>query len=282
MTPSNRPDPAARVNEVANRIKDRILSALHLGRIRSGDRLPSIRRISEELGVDHRLVARAYERIEEEGLVEIRGRSGIYLIEPKLVGRGVLEATAQWVAAVLAEAWSRQIGLPDFAELVSHCTGSGVKCTCVDSVEDHTVAFCAELNEDFGLKTRSFQLAHDAEGALKNEAELEDALEWCDFVATTAFVSAEVRRLADPLHRPTVVITVHPEMLRIVEATFAEGPVTVVVADPGYGERLKLHFGKLPSGEDHVRVYPRGGFRDGGDGSVAATFHDASGSTKVG
>jgi DNA-binding transcriptional regulator YhcF (GntR family) len=255
MAPTNRPDPTTRVTDVANRIKDRIFSSLHLGRTRHGDRLPSIRQMAEELAVDHRVVARAYQRLENEGLVEVRGRSGIYLIEPASVGRSVMAATAQWVAMVLAEAWSRQIGLPDFAALVSHCTGSGVKCACVDSVEDHTVAFCAELNEDFGLQTRSCQLSRHDGGKLENEAELKETIDWCDFVATTAFVSDDVRRIADEMKRPTVVITVHPEMLRIIEAAFAEGPVGVVVADPRYGERLKLHFGKLPTGEDQVTVY---------------------------
>jgi DNA-binding transcriptional regulator YhcF (GntR family) len=254
MSPTNRPDPAARVADVANRIKDRIFSSLHLGRVQHGDRLPSIRQMAEQLDVDHRIVARAYQRLENEGLVEIRGRSGIYLIEPRSVGRGVLAATAEWVAVVLAEAWSRQIGLPDFAALVTHCTGAGVKCACIDSVEDHTVAFCAELNEDFGLHTRTCQLKRDESGDVQNEPELKETLEWCDFVATTAFVSNDVRRMADAIERPTVVITVHPEMLRIVEAAFAKGPVGVVVADPGYGERLKLHFGQLASGEDHVHV----------------------------
>jgi hypothetical protein len=121
-------------------------------------------------------------------------------------------------------------------------------------VEDHTVAFCAELNEDFGLETRSCQLLRGEQGEVRNEPELKETLEWCDFVATTAFVSGDVRRVADAMKRPTVVITVHPEMLRIMEAAFAKGPVGVVVADPGYGERLKLHFGKLASGEDHVNV----------------------------
>src|SRR6185503_19467224 len=202
--------------------------------------------------------------------------------EPKIVGKGVLEATSQWVAAVLAEAWSRQIGLPDFAALVSHCTSSGVKCACVDSSDDHSVAFCAELNEDFGLHTRSVKLTHDAHGNLENEAELKDALDWCDFVATTAFASMEVRRRADALPRPTVVITVHPEMLGIAEAGFTEGPVAVVVADPQYGERLKLHFGKLPSGQDRVRVYLADDFGAAAAADVPRVFMTRAARRKLG
>jgi DNA-binding transcriptional regulator YhcF (GntR family) len=64
-------------NELSDRLRDRILNALHLGTLRPGDRLPSIRTLWREMGVDHRVVAQAYRSLEAEGLVEVRGRSGV-------------------------------------------------------------------------------------------------------------------------------------------------------------------------------------------------------------
>ncbi|NNC32700.1 GntR family transcriptional regulator [Longimicrobium terrae] len=49
------------------------------GAAAAGDRLPSIRALWREMGVDHRVVAQAYRILEDEGLVEVRGRSGVYL-----------------------------------------------------------------------------------------------------------------------------------------------------------------------------------------------------------
>jgi DNA-binding transcriptional regulator YhcF (GntR family) len=248
----------ARVDQttvIANNIRHKILSGIHLGRLKHGDRLDSIRATADELGVDHRTVARAYQRLQNEGLVDIRGRSGIFLVEPKLVGTRVLAATAQWLAQVLAEAWSRHVELPQFAELVTKCVGAGVRCACVDSTADHAVAFCAELEEDFGLDTFSVPLILNAARIIENEAEVREALGRCDFVATTAFAHLEVQRIAQELGKPVVIITVHPEMRQLIEAGFLKGPVGVVVADPRYGERIRAHFGKLPSGEDYVRVF---------------------------
>jgi DNA-binding transcriptional regulator YhcF (GntR family) len=244
------------VIETANRLRFRILADLHLGLKKHGDRLETIRSASERLGVDHRIIARSYQRLENEGLVEIRGRSGIYLVEPKLVGRGVLAATAQWLSTVLAEAWARQMDLPDFAGLITKCVASGVRCACIDSTEDHAVAFCAELDEDFGLETSSLQLTMSEEHhTIQNVDELREALKECDVVVTTAFVHIEVRKFTDPLNLPTVVISVHPEMQQHIEAEFGKGPVGVVVADARYGHRIRQHFGLLPSGEEHVHVY---------------------------
>jgi DNA-binding transcriptional regulator YhcF (GntR family) len=243
------------VTLIANEMRHKIINGIHLGRLTHGDRLDSIRATATELDVDHRTVARAYQRLQDEGLVEIRGRSGIFLVEPKLIGTRVLAGTAQWLAQVLAEAWSRQVELPHFAELVTRCVGAGVRCACVDSTSDHAVAFCAELEEDFGLDTFSITLKLNEAQNVENEAELRGALERCEFVATTAFAHRQVEKIAQALGKPVVVITVHSGMREFVEAAFQKGPVVVVVADPRYAKRLVRHFGKLPTGEDYVRVF---------------------------
>jgi DNA-binding transcriptional regulator YhcF (GntR family) len=240
---------------VANHIRHKILNGIHLGRLSHGDRVDSIRATAEELGVDHRTVARAYQRLQHEGLVEIRGRSGIFLVEQKLVGGRALEATAHWLAEVLAEAWSRNVELPHFADMVTKCVGAGVRCACIDSTSDHTVAFCAELEEDFGLDTFSVPLPPEDAHNTQTDAELRKALARCDFVATTAFAHQRIQKIARELNKPVVIITVHPEMRQTVEAAFQQGPVGIVVANARYGERIRAHFGKLPSGEDYVRVF---------------------------
>ena len=86
---------------LSDKLRDRILSALHLGLLQPGDRLPSIRALWREMGVDHRVVAQAYRILEDEGLVEVRGRSGVYLAPQDQLGGEVLAETARWMAGVL-------------------------------------------------------------------------------------------------------------------------------------------------------------------------------------
>ena len=83
------------------RLRDRILSGLHLGHLQPGDRLPSIRQVAAESGEDARAISRAYRQLEAEGLVEIRTRSGIYVAPQAHLGGDVLEESAQWVALVV-------------------------------------------------------------------------------------------------------------------------------------------------------------------------------------
>ncbi|HYW07386.1 MAG TPA: GntR family transcriptional regulator, partial [Longimicrobium sp.] len=61
-------------------LRERVLGGIHTGRLDTGDRLPSYREVTEQTGVtDLRTVARAYAVLEREGLVEVRGRSGVFV-----------------------------------------------------------------------------------------------------------------------------------------------------------------------------------------------------------
>ena len=70
------------------RLRDYIVSRMHIGHLHGGDQLPSYRELSEKWDVDHRVIARAYRALEAEGLVEIRGRSGVFLQEQERIGGG--------------------------------------------------------------------------------------------------------------------------------------------------------------------------------------------------
>src|ERR671931_206141 len=90
-------------------LTDRIVGALHLGQVRTGDRLPSIRQVAHETGRNARTVARAYAELEAEGLVEVRGRSGVFTATQETLGGGVPEETASWMSGVVVDAWRRRI-----------------------------------------------------------------------------------------------------------------------------------------------------------------------------
>lgn len=50
--------------------------AIARGAVRVGDRLPSVRQLAGDLGVNLNTVARAYRRLEEEGLLRVRHGQG--------------------------------------------------------------------------------------------------------------------------------------------------------------------------------------------------------------
>lgn len=64
-----------------DQIKGQLLSAIYCGKIKEGDRLPSIRELSDDLGVNDKTVRRIYLNMAEEGYLEMLRGSGAFLKE---------------------------------------------------------------------------------------------------------------------------------------------------------------------------------------------------------
>ncbi len=61
-----------------------ISEAIAKGVLRSGDRLPAVRKLASELVINPNTVARAYSCLEQRGLVVSKTGSGTFVSDPKL------------------------------------------------------------------------------------------------------------------------------------------------------------------------------------------------------
>lgn len=209
-----------------------ILGQLHVGRLRPGDPLPSIRQVAKDTGADHRMVANAYRVLEAEGLVEIRPGSGVYLAGDAGAG-AVVSETADWLAGVMMEGWSRRIPRRELGTLVERCAVSRVRCACIESNEDHMVAVSAELEEDFSLEVRPLLVSPSA-GAAEISRE---ALASVDLVVTTVFHGAVGRAAAVAAGKPCIVVTLNPQFALELNRALVQRNVIAVIADPRFSAR---------------------------------------------
>lgn len=212
-------------------LRSRVITSVHAGLVHPGDRMPSVRKLGEELDEDPRAVLKAYRALEEEGLVEIRTRSGVYLAEQRQISAEMPWETSEWLASeVLTEAWRRRIPIPDLPDFIRRCTTRfRIRCACVDEIQDVRVSLCHELSEDFGL---------DARAVVPGE---EDLLGEADLITCTTFEAAAVRPVAERLGKPLVVIAANPIALEQI-AGLGER-LLFVVLDPKFRPRLRLVFG---------------------------------------
>lgn len=180
------------------RLRGRILSGIHAGHLNPGDRLPSYRQVAADAEVDLRAVARIYDALEQEGLVEIRGKTGAYVAAQERIGGRVLAETAHWAVGVLRDGWRRRIPVPELPDLLRRCVSTvDLRCICVDSTEDQLVSLCSELHDDFGLNTSPVDLNRLSEAAASDDRRgLPLALRRADLLATTTFHVATVRPIA--------------------------------------------------------------------------------------
>jgi len=243
---------------LADKLRDRILSSLHLGVLQPGDKLPSIRALWREMGVDHRVVAQAYRLLEDEGLVEVRGRSGVYLAPQDQLGGEVLAETARWMAGVLVEGWKRRMTLTEIPELIRRCTSSTrLRCACVESNVDQMTAYCAELEEQFGLEAVPVYISPIPLPRPDRSVEfhgVEDAIRETDLVVTTSYHSRLVRKAAENVNVPAVTLTVNAEIVETLQRELRGGGMTLVCVDPEFGNRLRAMYADASDGREAIRV----------------------------
>lgn len=67
---------------IYEQIVTRVKEAVALGRLEPGDRLPSVRRLADELDIAPGTVARAYAELERQGVVVTEGARGTRIAEP--------------------------------------------------------------------------------------------------------------------------------------------------------------------------------------------------------
>lgn len=245
-------------SEVTERLRDRIIGELHLGRIHAGNRLPGVREIADELGVGVRAVVRAYRTLEEEGLVEVRSRSGVYVAPQERLDGEVLEETAAWLADTLVEAVKRRLTVPQLPEFVRRCTATvRPRVALLESTEDHLTILSTELQDEFGFDVELIHIDEIPESVLSEPTsgrDLPEAVRAADLIVTTAFHAHRVRSIAESVDKPLVVLTIHPNVASALERQLRSGSLTVVCADPGIGKRIAAIFGGRYA--DRVHVIP--------------------------
>jgi DNA-binding transcriptional regulator YhcF (GntR family) len=244
--------------QLTDRLRDRILNALHRGSLHPGDRLPSIRTLWKEMGVDHRVIAHAYRTLEAEGLVQVRGRSGVYVAPQEALGGELLAETARWMAGVLVEGWKRHIPIRDLPELLRRCTSSRVlRCGCVESNVDQMTAYCAELREHFGVEPVPIFVSPVPLPRPDRSTEffgVQDRLREVDLVVSTVYHARMVRKAAEDVGTPAVTLTVNAEVVDAVQRRLRGSHVTVVAVDAVFGDRIRAMYEESLTQPDQVRV----------------------------
>jgi DNA-binding transcriptional regulator YhcF (GntR family) len=82
-------------------IRAQVVEHVGRGELQPGDRLPTVRRLAEDLGVAANTVARAYRELEQAGVIETRGRGGSFVTGDQ-VERKAKEAAADYLARTKA------------------------------------------------------------------------------------------------------------------------------------------------------------------------------------
>ena len=247
-----------RAAELAEALRQRFFSQIHLGVLQPGSKLPSTRELAAELGADWRVVLAAYRELERDGLVELRERSGIYFAPGRGAGgNGVRPEdvrVVRWLADVLAEGLTRGVPVPALPDRLHGWTATlRLRAVCIECNDDQLAALCAELGGDYGLETA----AADVDELLSAE-ELPSDVRRADLLVTTPFHAGEVQAIAARAGKPWVAASLRADVYAEIARLLPAGPVYFVVTDPRFATKLSRIFAHSAGAANlHVLVADR-------------------------
>lgn len=84
-------------------VKQQLLAQMRSGELAAGTKLPTVRRLADDLGLAPNTVARCYRELERDGVIETRGRNGSYVsLSDDTAERGAYEAAQSFAQRIRA------------------------------------------------------------------------------------------------------------------------------------------------------------------------------------
>jgi len=143
-------------------LEEQVKVALALGKLRPGDTLPSIRQVEEELGVGRMLVRKAYQRLQDAGLLSIiHGRGAVVTGQGRANGR-VTNAAEAIIQKLVPELRREGLDPVTFARILHQRLleedARTPRLLCVDSSEVLARDLGGQVAQAFGVHVRTVGL----------------------------------------------------------------------------------------------------------------------------
>jgi GntR family transcriptional regulator len=236
---------------ILDQLRDRIVTGLYFGNWQPGERLPSIRDIADAESVDRKTAAAAYHRLEEEGLVEVKARSGVFLRDENGngsrngVGGPLEKLQRRWLKNTYDGA--RALGLDTRTVLrlfsaVADVESAPVPVVDEDAATARTIA--EELRECVGIDARAASLGDitTRSGAFAN----------APFAVTTPYYAARIATLLP--RTPLITATLSLDLLHGLMERAAGGPILVTVPSAWIASRVESALRQRAPNMDRTRV----------------------------
>ena len=114
-----RPNPSSGV-PIYLQLMEQVKHAIETGALRTGEQLPGIRPVAEELVINPNTVAKAYRELEHEGVIELRHGAGAFVAEQAQGRKGTdrIRAAQPLVADLMQKLRARNLSDDEIRRLV--------------------------------------------------------------------------------------------------------------------------------------------------------------------
>jgi GntR family transcriptional regulator len=228
-------------------VQDQFINMLHFGAIAPGSRLPTVRQLAEDGGINLKTAFKIYRAMGKAGLVEIRPQSGVFVRS----GRGKMEqvyrkSVTEFLDRVETEAGRLNLTTRRLVHLLglrkgNRSNGSSkslhVTCAVLECNREQTQMFALEIERKLGVKAEPVEIFSATPPA--NAARV---LREADFFVTTDFHWEEGARVAQRYRKKILRLRLDPKFLQLILTSARKGPFAMIVTDTSIQERFRQSF----------------------------------------
>ncbi len=234
--------PVPRVKNITVSLRYRVERALEMGALKSGDRLPSARELAREFKADPRVILAAYRTLSEEGLIDIRPRSGNYVSKRNAISPSADPPPTPLVVDILSQAITRGYSTKEFVGYLADASfGRRLRAVVIAGTSDQAEGVARELRADFSVSAEIV-----SPESIKQAREKAPKLGSADLIITTEALGMMVGRVARRMGKPMIVITVRNNIISEEWTALMLRGVNVVAADRKFLMILRAYLASSP------------------------------------
>jgi DNA-binding transcriptional regulator YhcF (GntR family) len=216
-----------------DQVRTRLLTGLHFGHYRPGDRAPSIRRMAALTHLNHKTVHRAYRLLADEGLLDVRWGSGTFFREsrPSKSHTPSPGSLLDAVARCRVEADHLGVSSGVFMHFLESFIGDrlhGARVAVAECNREQIGLIERELRAGLGVETREVLITDLV-------AHHPSLLSGIHGVVTTDCHLQEVKEMVASRGLPVYRVALAPQFTHTMIRQARKGPVLMVVRDRSYG-----------------------------------------------
>jgi DNA-binding transcriptional regulator YhcF (GntR family) len=218
-------------------IREQLITFAHVGLLGHGARLPSVRALAAQAGVNLKTAFRIYRILSDEGWVRIRPQHGVFLqATAAAAGRSYQSDLRAFFRRFLREAEQYNLSPARAAQLLAAQARVGsntrLRCAVLECNREQAELFSREIKRKLGVD--AFPVLTTAP-----PRRLERALGRADLFITTDFHREEVGRWAARHHKELYRIHLNPAFLRLLARNARCGPFPMVLTDISFEPRFR-------------------------------------------
>ena len=227
--------------------REQLVTALHMGKLRSGDRLPSVRQMSLRNSINIKTAFAIYQRLQSEGYIELRTGSGAYVsdIDSADLDQAYCFSIFRLIKSNLSAASQLKLDPGQYSDLVRNFIDKSQlasrQIVVVECNEEQVNLFAYEISER--LPARVFPLLlHQLETPDTRAARL---LARTDYFATTDYHFNQVKDLAGKYKKKILQLRLNPAFLPELIAAARRGRMLMIVSNADFYPAFRRNLVRL-------------------------------------